>query len=249
MPDLAALVGNGQLYLAVPIALLAGLVAFVSPCILPLVPGYLGYLGGATTGEDRVGRRRLVGGVALFVLGFTLVFTLSVTAFSVAGSTGVWITTHRDLLTRLAGLVVIVLGLVFVGRLTFLQRSLTPRWAPRAGLAGAPLLGVVFGLGWTPCIGPALLTIISIAGTSGHAWQGIVLGVAFSIGLGLPFLLAALGFGWFASSTRFVRRHIRAVNVGGGVALVIIGVLMVTGVWNRLMLDLGTVIISFEPAV
>lgn len=246
MPDIGDLVGNGQLYLAVPIALIAGVVAFVSPCILPLVPGYLGLVGGATSGDGGAARRRLVGGVGLFVLGFTVVFTLTVT---VLGFVSTWLVVHRGLLTQIAGIIVIVLGLVFIGQFTFLQRSFKPSWAPRAGLAGAPLLGIVFGLGWTPCLGPALTTIVAIAASSGSQWQGIVLGIAFSIGLGIPFLLAALGFGWFATSTRFIKRHIRAVNLIGGGLLVVIGVLMVTGVWNHLMTSLGAVILDFVPAV
>ena len=233
---------DGPLFVAIPIALLAGLLSFLSPCILPLVPGYLGYVGGATGADGQPDRRRLVLGVLLFILGFTLVFAATNAAF---GGLGRWLLVYSDVIVRIAGVLVIALGLVFIGQFTFLQRTVKPTWAPRVGLAGAPLLGIVFGLGWTPCLGPTLLTITAISLNSASAWQGVLLGIVYSLGLGLPFLLVALGFGWAATSIAFVKRHIRVVNIIGGSLLVLIGALMVTGIWSLLMSRLGAVINVF----
>lgn len=228
----------GPLIVAVPIAILAGLVSFLSPCVLPLVPGYLGYVSGLADG-GKAGRARLLFGVSLFILGFMAVF---VTMNAVAGSAGLWLAVHRDLITRIAGVVVIAVGLVFVGQFSFLQRSFKPGFAPRTGLAGAPLLGIIFGIGWTPCIGPTLGAITLLSLDAASPWQGALLGVAYSLGLGIPFLLVALGFGWVATSVAWVKRHIRVINIVGGAMLIAIGVLMVTGVWSWLMSSLGSVI-------
>ena len=236
----------GPLVVAIPIAILAGLLSFLSPCILPLVPGYLGYIGGVTGADGRPDRRRLVIGVLLFILGFTLVFTLTNAAF---GALGTWLYIYDDLLVRIAGVLVIALGLVFIGQFTFLQRTIKPSWMPRTGLAGAPLLGVVFGLGWTPCLGPTLVTISALSLDSGSAVQGVILGVAYSLGLGIPFLLIAIGFGWAATSVQWVKRHIRVINIIGGVVLVVIGVLMVSGLWSLLMSELGAVINVFTTPI
>lgn len=237
---------DGPLFAAIPIALLAGLVSFLSPCILPLVPGYLGYVGGVTGADGRPDRRRLVAGVLLFILGFTLVFTLTNAAF---GALGLWLVRYSDIIIRVAGVLVIALGLVFIGQFSFLQRTIKPGWAPRTGLAGAPLLGIVFGLGWTPCLGPTLVTITAMSLSSGSAVQGVVLGVAYSLGLGIPFLVLALGFGWAATTVAWVKRHIRVVNIVGGVILVVIGILMVSGLWSVLMSNLGVMILEFVPAL
>lgn len=237
---------DSPLFVALPIALLAGLVSFLSPCILPLVPGYLGYVGGVTGADGQPDRRRLVAGVLLFILGFTLVFTLTNAAF---GALGVWLVRWDDLIIRVAGVLVIALGLVFIGQFTFLQRTIKPGWVPRTGLAGAPLLGIVFGLGWTPCLGPTLATITAMSLTSGSVVQSVVLGVAYSLGLGIPFLLIALGFGWAATSVSWAKRHIRLINIIGGAVLVIIGVLMVSGLWSLAMSELGVVIREFVPAL
>ena len=241
MPRVDELVGSGQLLAAVPIALLAGLISFLSPCILPLVPGYLGYVGGSTA-TDRAGRSRLLLGVSLFVLGFTIVFTLT---NALSATVGAWLYQYNDVITRIAGVIVIAVGLVFVGQFSFLQRSIKPTWLPATGLAGAPLLGIIFGVGWVPCLSPTLTAITILSLNSGSVGSGVALGIAYSLGLGIPFLLIALGFGWVASSVAWVKRHIRAVNLIGGGLLVVIGVLMVTGIWTMVMSQLGAVINGF----
>lgn len=253
---------SGQLLVAIPIALLAGLVSFASPCILPLVPGYLGYIGGfADAGQNRAGangaaagskvavragRRRLLLGVSLFVLGFSLVFIAYGAAF---GALGVWLVVWQQTITRVLGLVVIVMGLVFVGQFTFLQRTLKPIWRPATGLAGAPLLGIVFGLGWTPCIGPTLSAITLLSFDTGSPWRGALLGLFYCLGLGIPFLLVALGLNWVTGSVAFLKRHIRAINIFGGVLLIAMGLLMVTGAWSAIMSQLGAVIPGYVTAI
>ncbi|WP_258067880.1 cytochrome c biogenesis CcdA family protein [Rathayibacter sp. AY1B5] len=243
------IVVSGQLLLAVPIALLAGLVSFASPCVLPLVPGYLAYVGGFTDADERAarGRRRVVLGVLLFVLGFSLVFVLYGAA---AGTVGFWLRQYTDLITRVLGLVVIAMGLVFIGQFSFLQRTLRPGIRPATGLIGAPLLGIVFGVGWTPCLGPTLSSILALSYGVGSPWRGALLALVYCLGLGIPFLLVAFGFSWVTSTLAFVRRHIRVVNILGGAALVLIGVLMVTGIWNTLVYgSLSAVIDGFQPAI
>jgi len=245
MPGVGELVGDGQLLVALPIALFAGLLSFLSPCILPLVPGYLGYVGGLS-GTGKRDRSRLVLGVSLFVLGFTLVFVATNAAF---GAVGTWLVVYGDTITRFAGVLVILLGLVFIGQFTFLQRQFKPKWMPATGLAGAPLLGILFGLGWTPCLGPTLAAITAISLSGGSAWQGVVLGVVYSLGLGIPFILVAFGFGWVATSVAWIKKRIRIVNIVGGTLLVIIGVLMVSGLWSLWMSELGGFINVFVPAL
>ena len=245
------LVFSGGLFIAIPIALLAGLVSFASPCILPLVPGYLAYIGGFTDGRTAAaagngGRTRLLAGVGLFVLGFTLVFVLTGVMF---GAAGFWLNQYRDLITRIAGVVVILLGLVFIGQFGLMQRTVKSSWRPRMGLAGAPVLGAVFAIGWTPCTGPTLTAINSLSLSSGSPWQGGLLALFYALGLGIPFLLIALGFGWATGAVAFLKRHIRAINLMGGALLILIGLLMVTGVWNAWLLDLQGVIGNFVPAI
>jgi cytochrome c-type biogenesis protein len=247
MGSIGDIVENGNLLLALGIALLAGFISFASPCVLPLVPGYLGYVGGFTTEADRPDRRRLVAGVALFVLGFSVVFVGFGILFGVAE---LYVKAHLDLITRLAGVVVILLGLVFIGQFAFMQRTFRPRWRVATGLAGAPLLGLVFGLGWTPCIGPTLTAVYAMSIDGGNPWRGALLGLLFCVGLGVPFLLVALGLNWVTGSVAWLRRHIRLVNIIGGAILVIIGILMVSGLWHLIMSEwLAGVNGGFSPAL
>ena len=233
MGPIQALVTNGNLLVALAIALAAGFISFVSPCVLPLVPGYLGYIGGFTTEAERPGRRRMLLGVGLFVLGFTIIFV----GFGILfGTASLFVRAHLDLISRIAGVIVILLGLVFIGQFRFMQRTIRPRWAVATGIAGAPLLGIVFGLGWAPCIGPTLSAVYAMSlGDGGNPARGALLGLLFCIGLGLPFLLVALGFNWVSSSMTWLKRHIRLINLIGGGLLIVIGILMVTGLWHDIM--------------
>lgn len=227
---MSELVLSGPLVAALAVAALAGLVSFASPCVLPLVPGFLGYLGGMSPGEERAGRSRLLVGAALFVIGFSAVF---IAMGVVVSGLALTLQEHQDLLLRIGGAVVIALGMVMVLQPT---GSWAPRWRPAAGLVGAPLLGVVFGLGFTACTGPALAAILtlgsSMAPDQATLARGIVLSIAYCLGLGIPFLLVAVGFGWVSRLSRWLRDRHRVVSAVGGVVLVVLGLLMVTGVWD-----------------
>jgi cytochrome c-type biogenesis protein len=240
------LVLSGNLLLAIPVAILAGFVSFASPCVLPLVPGYLGYIGGFSSGGEKIDRRRLLAGVGLFVLGFSVWF---VTLGLVFGTAGLLLRPWEDLITRIAGVVVILMGLVFIGQVTVMQRTIKPQWKVATGLAGAPMLGLVFALGWTPCLGPTLIAVNSLALDGGDPARGALLAVAYCLGLGVPFLLVALGLNWVTGSVEFLKRHIRAINIIGGVMLVLVGVAMVTGVWRLFTSSLGAMILGFETAL
>ncbi len=225
-------VTSGALPLAVAIAAFAGFVSFASPCVLPLVPGFLGYVTGLT-GEPLADKRRstTVTGALLFVVGFTAVFVLGSIFVTTAGRA---LIEHRTLLMRLGGLVVIAMGLVFLGMGS--QREAKIAWRPKAGLAGAPLLGAVFALGWAPCTGPTLAAVLVLASTSvdPQVWRGVVLAVAYGLGLGLPFILIAAGLDRAGRVSGWLRRHQRTIQRVGGAMLVLVGLLMVTGLWEDL---------------
>ena len=240
--DFAQIILSGQLLIAIPIALLAGFVSFASPCVLPLIPGYLAYVGGIVGPEMAHPRRRVVAGVGLFVLGFAVVFVSYGAAF---GAAGYWLVRWQDPITRVLGLVLVVMGLAFIGAFSFFQRTMKPRFAPATGLAGAPMLGVVFGIGWTPCLGPTLTAISLLSLDSGSPWRGALLGLAYCIGLGVPFLLVALGLNWMADAVSWLKRHIRAINIVGGSMLILIGALMVSGVWTLWVYSLQSMIGGF----
>jgi cytochrome c-type biogenesis protein len=241
-------VTSGALPLAVVIAAFAGLVSFASPCVLPLVPGFLGYVTGLT-GEPLAekSRGRMLTGALLFVVGFTAVFVLGSIFVTTAGRA---LIEHRTLLMRLGGLVVILMGLVFLG--VGSQREAKIAWRPKAGLAGAPVLGAVFALGWAPCTGPTLAAVLVLASTTvdPQVWRGVVLAVAYGLGLGLPFILIAAGLDRAGRASGWLRRHQRTIQVVGGVMLVLVGLLMVTGVWEDLNRWLQTELVNgFEVSV
>ena len=241
---------DGSLLLALPLAAAAGLVSFLSPCVLPLVPGYLAYTTGLSAAEvfDDAGRRRgrLVLGSLLFVAGFTLVF---VSAGVLLGSFGGFLLEHQDALQRWLGAFTIVMGLAFIGVLPWLQRDVRIDKRPAVGLAGAPLLGAAFGLGWSPCLGPTLGAVMALGLDQGTALRGGVLAVAYCLGLGLPFVVTALAFGRAMTAFGWVKRHYLAVMRTGGGLLVVIGLLLVTGAWDQLVEHLQVWVNGFTVAI
>jgi cytochrome c-type biogenesis protein len=233
---------SGPLLLAAGVALLAGAISFASPCVVPLVPGYLAYLA-ALVGADapavsadeerKKGRYAVVGAASLFVLGFTVVFVATL-------GTLVWIADvvqlNMDLLQRLGGVLTIAMALVFLGWIPGLQREFRSHIVPRGGLWGAPVLGAVFGLGWTPCIGPTLSAVTTLASaTGGAAARGYALILVYCLGLGVPFLLIAVGARWAVAATDWLRRHGRQVQIFGGVLLMVVGIALVTGLWGDMI--------------
>ncbi|MGL4340064.1 MAG: cytochrome c biogenesis CcdA family protein [Rhodoglobus sp.] len=234
----AEIVNQGSVLLALPIALAAGLLAFLSPCVLPLVPGYLGYVTGVTDAGS-LRRGRTVPGAALFVLGFSVVF-LGVIVLS--STVGLFFLQYGVIIERIAGVLVIVLGLAFIGHVTFLQRAITPSWRPRTGLLGAPVLGAVFAIGWTPCLGPTYGAVVALASYQGDPVRAAIIGVFYCLGLGIPFVLIAWGFSWVGGSLQWVKRHLRGINVIGGAVLILLGLLMLTGLWSLLLSSFGGVL-------
>ncbi len=228
---------GGSLALAVPVALVAGLVSFFSPCVLPLVPGYLSYVSGVGVQDlDRPGGRpRIVVGAALFVAGFSAVYVAGGALF---GAVGLRLAQHQRTFSIIAGILVIALALVFLGLVPRMQREWRVHAVPTVGLAIAPVLGVFFGLGWLPCIGPTLGAVLALAGNEATAPRGALLTAIYCVGLGVPFILAALGFARFARVSGWVRRHQRGVQIAGGILLLVVGVLLLTGWWDVLIRDL-----------
>jgi cytochrome c-type biogenesis protein len=227
---------DGSLLLAVPVAMVAGLVSFFSPCVVPLLPGYLSYTTGLSGADLASARRgRMLAGSLLFVLGFSFVF---VSFGALFGAVGDWLWEYQRSVTIVLGLVTILVGIAFLGAVPWLQRDWRVHRVPAVGLAAAPLLGVLFGLGWTPCIGPTLGAITSLAVNEGSAERGALLSFVYCLGLGLPFVVAALAYRRMLGAIGWVRRHQQWVTRLGGLMLVAVGVLLVTGWWDVLVGDL-----------
>jgi cytochrome c-type biogenesis protein len=261
----AEIAGSGPLLLAIGAAALAGLVSVLSPCVLPLMPGYLSYVTGlagadldaalgasgertaaaaggvAVLAEPRArraaGRGRVLAGTVLFVLGFAVVFTLLAT---LVANIGIALQTHKRTLDIVLGVLVILLGLAFMGLVPGMQREFRIHKLPNAGLVGAPVFGALFGLSWMPCTGPTLAAVLGLATTSGQTDRAVVLALAYSLGLGLPFVLFGLFFRKLLGVFRVVRRHSRWVTRIGGALLIVVGLALVTGGWNDFLIWLLT---------
>ncbi len=227
---------GGSMLLAIPVAVLAGLISFFSPCVLPLLPGYLSYATGLVASDIVDGsagsRRRIVVGTSLFVAGFAAVFVSQGALFGGLGSA---LRVNQGVVNVVVGVIAIGLGLVFADVLPLGRRTFRLSAVPRAGVAAAPLFGIVFGLGWTPCIGPALGVVLSLALNEATAVRGALLALAYALGLGIPFLAFGLAFGRLAGLLGWVRRHQRGLQRTGGLLMVAVGVLLVTGLWEVLM--------------
>jgi cytochrome c-type biogenesis protein len=231
------------------VALLAGLVSFFSPCVVPLLPGYLSYatgLGAAEVVEGSSRRGRMLAGTSLFVLGFAAVFVMTGV---VAGAAGQLLAAYRDVITRVLGVVVIMLGLIFAGVLQIGQRDLRLHRIPAVGVAAAPLVGVVFALGWTPCLSPTLGVVVNLGFSEGTAARGGLLGFVYALGLGIPFVLAGLAFTRMASAVAFLRERQQLVMRIGGILMIIVGLLLVSGTWNTLTALLRQWASNFETVI
>ena len=240
---------GGSMALALPVALLAGLVSFFSPCVVPLLPGYLSYatgLGAAEVVEGSPHRGRMLAGASLFVLGFAVVFVITGV---VAGSAGRLLAEYRDVITRVLGVLIIVLGLIFAGVLRIGQRDLRIHRVPAVGVAAAPLIGVVFALGWTPCLSPTLGVVVNLGFNEGTAVRGGLLGFVYALGLGIPFVIAGLAFTKMARAVAFLRERQQLIMQIGGVLMIVVGVLLVTGTWNTLTAVLRQWAASFETVM
>ena len=231
---------SGSMVIALPVAVLVGLLSFLSPCVLPLVPGYVAYATGFSASKGKV----LIGSL-LFVLGFTFIFTSFGLAF---GGLGGQILGQEDLITRVLGGLTILMGAIFMGLFPF-SPTFKPKISTTGGIAGAPILGFLFGLGWTPCIGPGLATVQTLAFNESSATRGAILSIAYSLGLGIPFILSGLFLDKSKRIRSFFLRQGSLISKIGGALLIMIGLMQITGLWGDLMISLRSVISDFVPVL
>lgn len=244
--DVTGTVASGSLLAAVPIAIAAGLLSFASPCVVPLLPGYLSYMTGVAVQDLETARRgRMLAGSSLFVLGFTVLF---VSGGALFGGIGGQLIGYQPVISKVLGVFVIAFGLAFIGWIPLLQREIRLP-VPGVGLAMAPLLGMLFGLGWVPCLSPTLGTVTTLAYTEATAGRGALLAFAYCLGLGVPFVLVAVAFGRLTRALEWVRAHQRGLTLFGGGLMIALGVLLVTGWWDALIIELRTRIGSGDIAL
>jgi cytochrome c-type biogenesis protein len=250
MNGIGELVVSGPFLVAAALAFLAGVVSFLSPCVVPLVPGYLAYVSGlsGSLSELQKSKRRklMVAGTTLFVLGFSAVFVLYGALF---GEIGSWLVRSAPVIERVLGVLVIVLGAGYLGGFSWFMREARMNVNPIRGLWGAPIVGVVFAVGWTPCIGPTLAAVQAMAFSQSDAGRGALLSLVYSLGLGLPFIAIALGFQWVVNVLPVLRRHQVLITRIGGALLITIGVLLVTGLWSEVTFVLRSWISGFETII
>ena len=231
---------SGFLLTAFPFAFIAGLISFLSPCVLPLVPGYLSFAAGFS-----VSRGKVLLGSFLFVLGFSAVF---VSFGAIFGGLGNTLSANEEFISRILGVVTIFLGFIFYGRFPF-SPTIRPKMRTTGGLLGAPLLGVLFGIGWTPCIGPALAAVQTLAFQESSAARGAVLSFGYCLGLGLPFILSGLSIDKSAKLRSIIYRRGDIISKIGGIFLITLGVLQVLGFWSQLMNSMRSLISDFIPVI
>ena len=231
---------SGFLLVAFPIAILAGLISFLSPCVLPLVPGYLSFAAGYSKAKGRV----FLGSI-LFVLGFSVLF---ISYGALFGGIGSRIATNDETITRILGVITILLGLIFMGSFP-MMRTFSPKISTNGGLIGAPLLGFLFGIGWTPCIGPALATVQTLAFQESSAARGAILSFGYCIGLGAPFIASGLYLDKSERLRRYLTKRGDLITKIGGALLILIGIAQVLGLWSDLMISLRSLITDFAPVI
>ena len=231
---------GGFLLVAFPIAVLAGLISFISPCVLPLVPGYLSFAAGYSKAKGRV----FLGSI-LFVLGFSVLF---ISYGALFGGIGSRISTNEETITRILGVITILLGLIFMGRFP-MMRTFSPKISTNGGLIGAPLFGFLFGIGWTPCIGPALATVQTLAFQESSAARGAILSFGYCIGLGAPFIASGLYLDKSARLRQFLTKRGDLISKIGGALLILIGIAQLLGFWTDLMISLRSMITEFAPVI
>lgn len=250
MNSIGELVVSGPFLVAAGLAFAAGIISFLSPCVVPLVPGYLAYVTGLTGTisqlQSRSRRRIVLLGTTLFVLGFSLVFMLYGALF---GELGSWLVRWGLAIERVLGVLIILLGVGYLGGFRWLMREVRLPINPARGLWGAPIVGVVFAVGWTPCIGPTLAAVQAMAFSQSDAAKGATLSLIYSLGLGLPFILLALGFQWVTNALPKIREHQQVLTYLGGGLLIVIGLLLVSGLWAEVSIGLRSWISGFQTVI